>query len=134
MFSVGKQVLSFSPQKVSPKYRSSPSHWLDFKVLPADYCATDHVTVQLEQSAFNSKCDFNHLLESSLKMVVALCPVVKGQILAHGALKWLRSMIVKELIKQNQRVSERSVSMVLQNHNNQAADQSSKEPPAKRKS
>jgi len=28
-------------------YRLIPSHWPDFKVLPVDYCATDHVTVQL---------------------------------------------------------------------------------------
>ena len=56
---------------------------------------------------------------------------LRGRILAYGALKWSRSVIVKELKKLNFVVGHSTVSRVLQNHNKGGIDQSIDQPKKK---
>ena len=56
-----------------------------------------------------------------------------GRILALGAQKWSRFVIVKELKKQNINVSQTTVSNVLRNHNNETANQGINAPAVSRK-
>ena len=63
-----------------------------------------------------------------LRMSLSISSDLQGRILAYGALKWSRFVIVKELKKLNFVVGHSTVSRVLQNHNNGGIDRSFDQP------